>query len=249
MILAIRMFDATQNTCYYDDARMIADSIMQEYDYMNNQHIGLMRGNAGVALSMLAAYCLFYDSKYIEYGKTLLDRDLEFSFTDEEKIGFPAKKGSNTVLPYFMEGTCGVLSVLLRYMPYFNGYSTIAQKLAQGLHFGFSVSASLFDGMAGIGNTLIDCFHSFGKQQYFDWALEAAHFCWAHRIPYDNETIVFPDSYCQRISSDYGYGSMGILLFLNRIRTREIINFAIPLDDFIRGRLEKAALKNKFNES
>lgn len=36
---------------------------------------------------------------------------------------------------------------------------------------------------------------------------------------------------------------MGILLFLNRIRTREIINFAIPLDDFIRGRLEKAALK------
>lgn len=61
-------------------------------------------------------------------------------------------------------------------MPYFNGYSTIAQKLAQGLHFGFSVSASLFDGMAGIGNTLIDCFHSFGKQQYFDWALEAAHF-------------------------------------------------------------------------
>lgn len=249
LILAIRMFDATQNTCYYDDARMIADSIMQEYDYMNNQHIGLMRGNAGVALSMLAAYCLFYDSKYIEYGKTLLDRDLEFSFTDEEKIGFPAKKGSNTVLPYFMEGTCGVLSVLLRYMPYFNGYSTIAQKLAQGLHFGFSVSASLFDGMAGIGNTLIDCFHSFGKQQYFDWALEAAHFCWAHRIPYDNETIVFPDSYCQRISSDYGYGSMGILLFLNRIRTREIINFAIPLDDFIRGRLEKAALKNKFNES
>ena len=99
LILAIRMFDATQNTCYYDDARMIADSIMQEYDYMNNQHIGLMRGNAGVALSMLAAYCLFYDSKYIEYGKTLLDRDLEFSFTDEEKIGFPAKKGSNTVLP------------------------------------------------------------------------------------------------------------------------------------------------------
>lgn len=96
-----------------------------------------------------------------------------------------------------MEGTCGVLSVLLRYMPYFNGYSTIAQKLAQGLHFGFSVSASLFDGMAGIGNTLIDCFHSFGKQQYFDWALEAAHFCWAHRISYDNETIVFPDSYCQ----------------------------------------------------
>lgn len=91
LILAIRMFDATQNTCYYDDARMIADSIMQEYDYMNNQHIGLMRGNAGVALSMLAAYCLFYDSKYIEYGKTLLDRDLEFSFTDEEKSDFQQK--------------------------------------------------------------------------------------------------------------------------------------------------------------
>ena len=84
--------------------------------------------------------------------------------------------------------------------------------------------------MAGIGNTLLDCALYLTNPKYYNWALEAAHFCLSHKIPYDNDTYLFPDIYCQKISVDYGYGSMGILLFLARLIEKNPTNFGIFYD-------------------
>ena len=92
-----------------------------------------------------------------------------------------------------MEGTAGILSVILRYLPIYNEFQNIAIELTEGIHYCFSVSASLFTGMAGIGNTLLDCALYLTNPKYYNWALEAANFCLSHKIPYDNDTYLFPD--------------------------------------------------------
>lgn len=87
--------------------------------------------------------------------------------------------------------------------------------------------------MVGIGNTLYDCSIYLKDEIFYQWAWETAQFCLAQRIPFADGTIVFPDSYCQKISVDYGYGSMGILSFLDRFSKEEKMNFAIPLDELM----------------
>lgn len=233
VVLAIKLFIATKKESYIEDAKRTAYDIIENYDHRKNEYIGLKHGNTGIALAMLLLYLTTDEKMFLEYGKKLLDEDLHFSVEDASVIGFPAKKNGKTLYPYFMEGTSGILSVVLRFMLHYEEYKSIAYKLANGLHYGFSVSASLFDGMAGIGNTLYDCAVYLDDDMFYRWALEAAQFCFAHRIPFEDGTFIFPDSYCQKISADFGYGSMGILSFLLRLSKKEKTNFCIPLDEVI----------------
>ena len=233
IVLAAKLYLATNKASYIEDAKATAFAVIKSYEQEKNENIGLKHGNTGIALAMLILYHATHETKFLEYGKNLLDEDLKYCVEETTVIGFPAKKNGKTLYPYFMEGTCGILSVLLRYMPLCDEYRSVAYKFAKGLHYGFSVSASLFDGMAGIGNTLYDCAIYLNDEIFYRWAWEAAQFCLAHRIPFEDGTIVFPDSYCQKISVDYGYGSMGILSFLDRISKEEKTNFAIPLDELI----------------
>ncbi len=237
LLIAVKLHLLTQNQAYCDYALALADGIIESYSAEANEQIGLMNGSAGIALSMLAAFCLSSDTKYIAYGRKLLLDELKHSVTEGTHIGFPEKRGGSILYPYFARGTAGILSVVLRYIAVFPEFEAIACVLAEGIHYGFSVSPALLDGMAGIGNVFLDCAHILHEPKYEKLALEAAQFCLAHKIPYENDTIVFPDAYCQKISSDYGYGAMGILLFLYRCHTQEPVNFAIPLDLFIHDRL------------
>lgn len=227
LIVALKLFCVTGKTSFLKDAEQLAALIFDRYNFKTNDNIGLGNGNAGIALALLHLYYLTDNRTYIEYGKVLLMRELQYAVKESHFISFPAKRGGKILYPYFMEGTAGILSVILRYLPIYNEFQNIAIELTEGIHYCFSVSASLFTGMAGIGNTLLDCALYLTNPKYYNWALEAAHFCLSHKIPYDNDTYLFPDIYCQKISVDYGYGSMGILLFLARLIEKNPTNFAM----------------------
>ena len=233
LLLVIKLWIVTQDEQYYIKAIELADSILTSFVSSECEELGLMRGASGVALAMLAVFRLTSNAKYINEGIKLLREEIKYSSINGMQIGFPDKKDGKILYPYFMHGTAGILSVVLKYIPFDSEFEIIARNLADGMHYGFSTSAALFDGMAGIGNTYLDCAHFLGDQKYLDWATEAAHFCLSHSIDYLNDAIVFPDSFCQKISVDYGFGSIGTLLFLDRCCRNKSENFALPLDSYI----------------
>ncbi len=238
-LVALKLFCHTKDYEFLDYAIKIGEQLITQKNTCNhNNCIGYAKGDSGAALFLLYLSIITNNEEYAAYGKTLLDKEITFAVYREKNglIDFPYSVNSNIASPYFMEGTSGVLAVLLRYGAYFNdkNYRDISTKLADSLHIKYSVSCSLFYGTSGIGNTLLDCYHFLGDTKYMKMALTIAHGCLLSKIIYKNETFLFSDLYNRKLCSDYGYGATGISLFLNRVRVNDKNNFNFFLDEFCR---------------
>lgn len=231
IIVLLELNRHTHKTEYLHLAVEYGNNILHRYNYVDNEKIGFAEGNAGIALALYYLYSTTKNINFIEFGKKLLDEEMKYAFNEENYVTFCAEKNSNIRYPYFMRGTAGILAVILRYGNVDSRFNKYAIQLADGLHYGFTISADLFEGMAGIGNVLLDCYFMLKNKKYLDWAYDAANFCCAHRILDEHGNYVFVDHFLQRVAVDYGYGSIGIMLFLQRIN-KKTTNFAL-FDDLL----------------
>lgn len=190
---------------------------------------------AGIALFMLYLYMSTKQVDYYKFGRQALLKEYSYKVERKEfhEVDFPDNIDSQVASPYFMTGTSGILAVVIRYAYIMQEptFMEMARQLADSLCFKYSTSATLFYGMAGIGNILLDCAYFLQEEKYREWAYIIAQGCLLHEVPTE-EGIVFPDIYNNKISVDYGYGSIGILLFLNRLCKSEKENFSFFLDDW-----------------
>lgn len=234
-LISIMLYYCTGKKRYLNDAVLIGDELLSSYNADHNPYIGYKAGNTGISLFLLHLSIASRNPKYLDFGLSILKIDMKLQKQQDgsEHICFPGTVDGKIVYPYFMEGTAGILCVLLRYCAIINDeeLKATAVMLADGLHYGFSVSATLFYGMAGIGNALLDCAYYLSDEKYKLWASEIAEGCMRHAVDHKEYGIVFPDVYNRKISVDYGNGGLGVILFFDRYVNNNKCNFAIPLDE------------------
>lgn len=152
-------------------------------------------------------------------------------------VGMQSSLEESKISPYFMEGSAGYLAVLIRYA--FVTQDPVLKKLtdsiAKRLRITNCMSATYYYGFSGIGNVLLDYSFFFAKKEYYNYALEVAYKCslFCNRTSVTGESILFPDTFNMKYSADFGYGSAGIMLFLNRLYNKEKNCFGFFMDEMI----------------
>jgi len=95
-------------------------------------------------------------------------------------------------------------------------YMDLAHLAAKGCGVFFSVAPHLFEGLASMGDTLLDMYLATGQQHYLNGARQKAQQMLLYAIQTPSG-IAFPGRFLLRISNDYGMGGAGIGLYLHRL--------------------------------
>lgn len=137
------------------------------------------------------------------------------------------------MLPYWSKGTAGVITTLVRYAKVTENifYKNKIRELIPDISRKYAINPGLYNGFAGLGNSLLDCYQYLGDKKYLYEAYNVASGIDLLRIN-KQEGVAFPGDFVYRISNDFGTGSSGIGLFLHRLLYGGE-NFNFLLDDLI----------------
>ncbi|WP_036138522.1 class III lanthionine synthetase LanKC [Luteibacter sp. 9135] len=185
------------------------------------QPVGLGQGAAGIALFLLHLFLATDDGRYREAGCEALAFDLDhYGRNADGERTWRREVGGVALLPYLRHGTAGVLAVVARFF-IATGEETYRDILLAGEHDlmrGHAMSPGLADGLAGIGETLLDLARALPDR--------AAHYLGqAHRIAAGIEPflvrrpggLVVPGTELLRFSCDLATGNAGVAAFFDRL--------------------------------
>ncbi|MGM8216657.1 hypothetical protein ACLIA0_14010 [Bacillaceae bacterium W0354] len=94
----------------------------------------------------------------------------------------------------------------------------------------YTTYPSLFIGMAGVGNVLIDAYQFLEDDRYLNEAFKVARGIDIFKIERD-KGIVFPGDQLAHVSTEFASGSAGIALFFNRLINPNTLNFNFLIDE------------------
>lgn len=235
-LLCLKLYLYTNNDAYLKQAVKYGDDIMLNLSPDKTKDIGYKKGLSGISLFLLYLHIITKNESYISFGKALLLYELNYKvrYDSFDNIDFRSNKDSKIASPYFIEGTCGILSVLVRYYNYTKCSELFnhAIELADSLYSKYPISPTLFKGLSGIANTLLDCYYILKDEKYKKTAYIMAKECLNYQIKYQ-DGVLYPDLYINKLSTDFGYGTMGILMFFNRLLKGEKKNFCFFLDELL----------------
>ncbi len=181
--------------------------------------VGYAFGASGVALFLLYLYVSTGDKRFLNAGLRAVDFDLHCGISTEGFISFPEDVRNSTVLfPYWLNGTAGVATALVRYVAV-TGSNELQSRLGQiipDIMRKYTMTPGLFEGLAGLGNVLLDCYQFLGEERYLEEAHRVADGVLLFRLDKPSG-VAFPGDYLYRISADFATGSAGIGLFLHRL--------------------------------
>lgn len=206
-------------------------------DKEGRTHLGYTRGASGIALYLLYLSLMTSEQQFLETGQRALAFDLSFlERTRDGILSLPrGVVGSfeNVISHYWLNGSTGVATALLRYWAYTKNPHDLAllEELAPDTFRKYTVHPSLFQGLSGLGNFLLDAYDFTSDKGYLDRAYEAAKSVLLYQVQRP-EGVAFPGDQLLRISTDFGTGSAGIALFLHRLAyaDQRIGNFNFTLD-------------------
>lgn len=184
-------------------------------------HHGLAYGASGIGLFLLHLYSATGDERY----RAGAVEAISFEIAGVRVIGDTLRWGANAddtmTEPYWLHGTSGVGSALIRFHTILGDdrFRGLAERAADGAFSLFTVEPNQFRGMAGIGEFMLDLFLATGQPQYLRRAHRIAESILCYRIERP-EGIAFPGRFLIRITSDFGTGSAGVGMFLNRVAGR-----------------------------
>jgi len=181
-------------------------------------YIGFAYGASGIALFMLGLYECTHDSRYLDCAVAAFDFDLCSGSEQDGSIGWERLKGDGSVWPYWSYGSAGVGAVALRFSLSLNEdrYLDVARKAARFISAKYSVFPGQMNGMAGMGEFLLDLWEGTGETSYRDEAAAIARRVMAFRLN-RGAGAAFPGDGLLAISDDYSGGSAGVGLFLNHL--------------------------------
>lgn len=183
---------------------------------------GLAHGASGIALFYLRLYQATDDTTWLQKGKSLLEHDINLSIDHGGYLTWKRAKDVDVTSPYLRVGSAGVVQVLLRYYEATENprYLELAKKGVYYLINKMSVSTGLLNGMAGLGECLLDCYRFTNEEIYLQEAHKYAQHirCFGLRV---DDTLSYSGEDNMRLADDFGSGSSGVLWFLHRLQQKE----------------------------
>jgi serine/threonine protein kinase len=206
--------------------------------------LGYSRGASGIALFLLYLSLASGDKRFLDTGISALAFDLaHVRSTEDGYLSVPrGTVGSfeNVITHYWLDGSAGVATTLLRYWTLTKNdeYLEILERLIPDTIRKYTIFPSLFRGLSGLGNFLLDAYDFTGEERYLHDAYMTANSVDLFKIQ-RSDGITFPGEQLYRISTDFGTGSSGIALFLHRLAyvDQRLGNFNFTLDQFLQGSL------------
>jgi lanthionine synthetase-like protein len=225
---SLALFARTRDERYLDGARHAGDHLLRtaareegRCSWRNGDgrvHYGFGYGASGIALFLLHLYLATGRDEYRAHAVAGLEFDLANG--EEGELGWQWKRHETDTLvfPYWMEGSAGVAAVLERFdrLLEIDRYGTLARRIAEDTYVKYSFVPSLFDGLAGIGELMLDLSRADGGEPWRQRAYDIAETVLWFRIR-KPEGTAFPGRWLTRISNDYATGAAGIGLFLARL--------------------------------
>ena len=197
---------------------------------------GIKFGRTGISIFYLYLYLATNKKEIFDQGQEMLMKECEYLvYREDGKIDLPNDENEIKASPYFLEGTAGLLAVLVRYFHIFQDkqLEEWIKKLVDGIDYNQVFSCTLFYGNAGIGNVFLDCYYYLNDERYLEKAMDIAKNCclYEYRMP-DGGALV-ADLFNMKLSADLGYGASGVMLFLNRLCNNEKYNFCFFIDEIM----------------
>ena len=195
-------------------------------------HYGFGYGASGIALFLLYLHLLTSREDFRQAALEGLEFDLAHKI--ESQVGWQWKRFEDDKLlyPYWIHGSAGIGSILIRFYELLGleRYRSLAYRVGQDTFIKYSYIPSLFEGLSGIGEFMLDLFRVTGDEAFLNHAFDIAETVTWFGIE-RSEGIAFPGRWLTRISNDYGTGAAGVGLFFARLlqpKARLLMDLAIP---------------------
>lgn len=194
------------------------------YSESSKVHYGYGYGSSGIALFLLYLGLHTGREDYISTARQAVGFELQRRIEGLAGWSWPksedAGRQGRVLLPYFQHGSAGIGAVVARFYRYLGEeYRSPAEKIAESLIVKWTMTPGLFEGLGGIAEFMLDMFEVGGQEHYREHARDMAETILWYRIE-KPEGYAFPGRWLVRISNDYGTGSAGIGLLLNRLIER-----------------------------
>lgn len=234
----LRFFQATGKEAYLDHAKEAGNKLLamvqkSEHGYcwtnFSECPLGLAHGSSGIALFLLYLYLATENERYLAAGIQALDFDLAMATrTKDGGLSWSTSAGSSSVVyPYWRFGSAGIGSVTARFQRLIRSqrYQSVLEQIYVHTDTQYAVSPGRFSGLAGLGEFLLDMYELSREQRFLDSANKVAR--GTMRFHVERNGTAFPGELLSRLSSDYGTGSAGIALFLNRLMGQQKSDFML----------------------
>ncbi|WP_457033058.1 class III lanthionine synthetase LanKC [Kitasatospora sp. P5_F3] len=188
--------------------------------------VGYGYGGSGPSLFLLHLHLATGDRRWRELGREALEFELAQRELTGGRWAFRRTGRSGEELAhdrvlrtYWDEGTAGVATVALRWLAVFPDpeLAELVPQLVESVVAKYAVLPQFFHGLAGIGQLLLDAGEFLGEERWFAEAGRTAAGVLLSRIDRP-EGVVFPGEQALRETVDLATGSIGVGLFLDRLR-------------------------------
>jgi hypothetical protein len=186
------------------------------------QPVGLGHGAAGIALFLLHLHVATGDERFMRAADAALSFDLAQRGTNPDgDPTWPKQVGGGTMFPYLRHGTAGIVAVAARFHACTGDvrYRHAVRGAEPDLMRRHAISPSLFEGLAGIGETLLDLAGSYPDSAagYLAAARHIARGIEPFLVP-RHEALAVPGVELLRLSCDFATGNAGVGAFFDRLR-------------------------------
>ena len=226
---ALYMFNTTGDPVWLDWAVRGGDHLLRTARHENRTchwirnednrtHFGFGHGASGIALFLMELHAATGIASYRDVAAQAIDFDLSHGIDGDLGRSWPRFEGDTVVMPYMVHGNAGIGSVAIRCYAATREprYLMAAQTIADDSYIKYAANPGLFEGLAGIGEFMLDMHTVTGEMVYWERALDIAEsimwFC--IRTP---DGAAWPGRWLNNISNDYAAGGAGIGLFLARL--------------------------------
>jgi predicted Ser/Thr protein kinase len=188
----------------------------------SQQPIGLAYGAAGIALFLLHLHIALGNMpRFLKVATAGLAFDLSQRRRNMDgAVTWPMSLGPYPSVPYLRQGTAGIVAVVARFLAFTGDshYRDVILASEGDLLRCHAISPGRFDGLAGIGETLLDLAHYLPERAavYRGGALRVAHGIEPFLIQ-RKEGLAVPGTELLRISCDLATGGVGVASFFDRL--------------------------------
>src|SRR6266700_1904225 len=234
----LRFFQATGKEVYLEKAKQAGNALIASckksdrgYFWTSSDEcpLGLAHGSSGVSLFLLYLYLITKKEHYLAVGLHALDFDLAAATrTKDGGLSWGEAVGSTSPLyPYWRFGSAGIGMTTVRFQRLVGSprYQSILEQIYIDTDRKYAVFPGRFSGLAGLGEFLLDMHDLSGERRFLESANKAAEGIMHFRVKRNG--TAFPGELLSRLCCDYGTGSAGIALFLNRLRGNQKSDFVL----------------------
>jgi tRNA A-37 threonylcarbamoyl transferase component Bud32 len=235
---ALRFFLETGKDMYLEQAERAAEELLasrresqQGYFWSSpdETRLGLAHGSSGIALFLLYLHLATRDERYLTTGMCALEFDIAaatptkdggLSYSESLQIRSP-------LYPYWRSGSAGVGAAVARFQRFLRlpRYEAFLEQIFIDTDRKYAVFPGRLMGLAGLGEFLLDMHDLTGDLRFQQSAQKAAEGIMHFRI--QRSGLAFPGELLSRLCCDFGTGSAGIALFLNRLLGRQKGDFML----------------------